>query len=162
MLRVLCPSLVTLESTSYLPRRNVEKYLTSVSTTSSPVTPSYSSPRKDNTQTSLTRGFYSIIRTENSNSTVDIHSYITRREYTTRSTINRGQNDCSYSTGEMTLNVLTSHQVHRSQKPPQEPPEFLGNNNSFQADKEVRHQDTPPNQLDHLRPHDQRLLDYRC
>ena len=39
------------------PPRNVEKYSTSVSMTSSLVTPSYSSLKNDNTQTSLAREF---------------------------------------------------------------------------------------------------------
>ena len=129
--------------------RNVEKYSTSVLTTNSQGILLYSSLNKDNTQTSPANEFCSTTRTENSSLMADIHSYTTRKEYTTKSIIERGQNDCSYSTGEMTLNASISHQVRRNQKPPRECQESLGNNGLSQADKEVRHPNLPLNRPDH-------------
>ena len=131
--------------------RNVEKYPTSASTTSFQAIPLYSSRKWDSTQTSLTREFYYITRTENSNSTVDTHSYITKREFTTRSITKRGQSDCSSSTEETTSNALIFPQARQNLSLPRERQEYLGSNASYRVDREALHHDHHLSQPDHLR-----------
>ena len=134
-----------------LSQRTVEKYLTSVSTTSSLATHLSSSPKKGSTQTFPANESYFTTQTENSSLTADTRSYITKKEYITRSIIERGQNDCSYSTGETILNASTSHQAHRNQRPPPEHRESLESNDLSQADREARHLNLLPSRPDH--PH---------
>ena len=151
---------MTLDSTSYLPPWNAEKYSTSASTTHSQAILSYSSQKWDNTRISLTRGFYSIIQTESPSSTVDTPSFITRKEYTTNSIIGKGRNGCTFSLGETILSVSTSLRALQNQKHPRGRQEYLGNNISFPVDKEALHLNLRLDQLDHPRQPKRRASTY--